>query len=184
MELRTESSTEETKPEPERPELMAFAHDGFTPGMHIGNGDAKEKVLRRFGKPNPTDRVQSTIQGEPRTVGLFYTKYWYYDGLEIRLGQPVGATNTWVRQIILTSPDYRLKFGLSIGAKRSQFLAVLGAPYQPSWRVKPTGDSLIYSSEYEGSEDGVAIATRSRVHIFFDDEYRAEKIVWEYLYSD
>jgi hypothetical protein len=165
--------------DPERPALVAFAHDGFAPGMRVARGDAKEKLLQRFGKPKPTGRVQSTIEGG--RAGPTRTMYLYYDGLEIRLGQVVGDSNIWLRKIILTNPGYKLKFGLSIGAKRSQFLAVLGPPNDPS---STKFGSLVYYSEYYGSENGVPAASRSRVDISFDQEDQAQKIVWEYFVWD
>jgi hypothetical protein len=185
MELRTESSTEETAPEPERPALSVFGFDGFEPGIgtRVAPRHAKENVLQRFGKPNPTDRVLSTIESD--RFGLIQTTYWYYDGLEIWITQqPPGSASSWFRKIILTSPAYKLKFGLSIGVKRDQFLATLGPPYRRPSVVKPTAENpLIYYSDYEWSDNDVAIGSHSGVEIFFDQQDRAEKIVWEY-YSD
>lgn len=182
MEIRTETSTEETKPEPQRPELVAFAFDGFEPGIgqHSTTGDAKERLLERFGKPPPTDRVQSTIQGEPGDVGLFYTKYWYYDGLEIRLAQRVEAPRTWIRKIILTSAAYKLKFGLSIGTEKSRFLETLGPP-DPG--VKLTASVLVYGSTAYLGEESFVYGSHASIHILFDQQDRAEKIVWDY-YAD
>jgi hypothetical protein len=170
MELRTESSTEETAPEPERPALSVFGFDGFEPGIgtRIAPRHAKETVLQRFGKPNPTDRVLSTIESD--RFGLVQTTYWYYDGLEIWITQqPPGSSGSWLRKIILTSPAYKLKFGLSIGAKRSQFLATLSPPDR-------AGGKSFGSLDYFVSRG----LSGARVQILFDQEDRAEKIVWEY----
>jgi hypothetical protein len=176
MEIRTESSTEEMAPELERSALSVFGFAPFEPdiGRSIAKGDAKEKLLQHLGKPNPTDRVRSTIQWG--RGGYTQTKYWYYDGLEIWLDQPAGASRTWIQTIILRSGAYKLKFGLSIGTKKSQFLATLGPPYRT-----PTPQSLLYSSHYYGSEDGVPVASHSKIEIFFDQEDRAERIVWKYF---
>jgi hypothetical protein len=165
--------------DPERPALVAFAFDGFKPGIgeRSATGDAKERLLERFGKPPPTDRVQSTIQGEPGDLGLFYTKYWYYDGLEIRLAQRVEASRTWIRKIILTSAAYKLKFGLSIGTEKSRFLETLGPP-NPG--VKRTASVLVYRSTAYLDEESFVYGSHAKIHISFDQHDRAEKIVWEY----
>jgi hypothetical protein len=170
MEIRTESSTEETVTEPERPALSVFGFDGFEPGIgaRAARRHAKENVLQRFGKPNPTDRVLSTI-GSDR-CGPTQTTYWYYDGLEIWITQqPPGSSISWIRKIILTSPAYQLKFGLSIGAKRSQFLATLGPPNR-------AGSKSVGSLDYFVSRG----LSGARVQILFDQQDRAEKIMWEY----
>jgi hypothetical protein len=163
--------------DPERPALVAFAFDGFKSGVdeRRARGDAEEKLLERFGKPA---RTESTTQGEH--YGPVRTKYWYYDGLEIVSAQPVGASDTWLRKIILTSPDRKLKFDLSIGTKRSQFLATLGPPYDPSGAK--FGSFVYYADDY-WSKGGVAYASHAGVEISFDQHDRAEKIVWDY-YAD
>ena len=101
--------------DPERPELVAFGFDGFEPGINrlISEGDAKEKLLRRFGEPQ---QVESTTQWEH--AGLIQTKTWHYEGLTIVTMRPVDSSQHWLRKITLTSPVYPLKFGLSIGANK------------------------------------------------------------------
>ena len=164
MELRTESSTEETKPEPERPELMAFAFEGLGIDPQGTGDDLEEKLIQRFGEPN---RIQYTSGGD--RWGPTQTNFWHYDGLLIRTEQYVGASRVWIRTIKLTSAAYKLKFGLSIGAKRSQFLATLDPPNR-------TGSKSSGSLDYFVSRG----LSGARVQILFDHEDRAEKIMWEY----
>lgn len=160
----------------ERPELVAFGFDGFEPGINhlISEGDAKEKLLRRFGEPQ---KVESTTQREH--VGLIQTKTWHYQGLTIVTIRPVKTSRHWLRKITLTSPVYPLKFGLSIGATKQAFVARLGPPY----RQYAGPESFEYQTDYWGSEDGAGVHTSIRLSIGFNGEDRAEKIVWEY-YGD
>lgn len=117
---------------------VAFAFDGLEAGINERNtrSDAEKKLLERFGRP---DRSESTTQW--KGDGLFQTKYWRYEGLEIRMSRPVAASDTWFLKTILHSPAYTLRFGLSIGAKKSKFLQELG---RPDSRAKPRSHSLIY----------------------------------------
>ena len=157
--------------------LLAFAFDGLEAGINkrSARGDAEKKLLERFGRP---DRSESTTQWEGD--GLFQTKYWQYEGLEIRISQPVAALETWFLKIILKSSAYNPKFGLSIGAKKSKFLQELG---RSGLRVKPTSNSLVYTISDSWSKGGVAFTSHAGVEIFFDQEDHAEKIVWDY-YAD
>ena len=155
----------------ERPELVAFGFDGFEPGINhlISEGDAKEKLLRRFGEPQ---QVESTTQWEH--LGLIQTKTWRYEGLKILTMRPVEASRHWLRKITLTNPVYPLKFGLSIGATKQAFVARLGPPYH----TRP--DSFKYEARYYGSEDDVGVNRLIRFSIGFNEDDRAHNNVWEY----
>ena len=104
---------------------------------------------------------------------------WQWNGLDIITARPVlyagyEKPNQWIDKITLTSPKYKLKFGLSIGACRGAFIAKLGRP--SSEGPKAMG----YSADYYKSEGGVSFASHPVVNIWFDEEDRAKKIVWTY----
>jgi hypothetical protein len=161
--------------DPQRPALVVFAFEGLDSDLdpRSTKDDVEERLLQRFGQPN---RVQAATGGD--RFGPIQTKFWHYEGLQIQTGQYVGESRTWIRKITLTGAAYKLKFGLSIGAKKDQFLEKLGPP-DPS--VKPTSHSLTYFSDYYWSEGGVAFASHAEVQIFFDQQGRGEKITWRYF---
>ncbi len=159
----------------ERPDLVAFAFDGFEPGIAtlISKGDAREKILQRFGQPR-TVETQTEPDREPGIVNEVET--WRYEGLEIITSRPTYGSRRWLKRITLTSPSYKLKFGLSIGSPKEAFIKRLGPPNP--WRSKP--NVFEYPTAYYGAEGSVAVGGSLSLYIYFDKRNRAEKIVWRY----
>ncbi len=160
----------------ERPDLVAFAFDGFDPGINrlIGEGDATEKILQRFGQPRTVKTRTEPDGREPGVVREVET--WRYDGLEIIMFGDVDRPERWLKQITLTSPSYELKLGLSIGSAKEAFIERLGPPNP--WRSKP--NVFEYPTGYYGAEGSVAVGSSLSVYIYFDKRNQAEKIVWRY----
>lgn len=148
----------------ERPSLLEFAFDGFDPNIGHGQGKAIEKIYYRFGQARRADVRTEPDAREPGITNE--VKTWYYDGLEIITSGSVLTLGRGIAKITLTSPDYKLKFGLSIGSPQEAFLEKLGPPH-------PT---LI---DTDSSMVGY-IGQHSFVYIYFDKQNRAKKIVWEY----
>ena len=163
--------------DPERPELVAFGFDGFDPGINrlLGGENTTERIFQRFGQPRRVESRQEPDRREPG--GISEIKTWHYDGLEIITSGWVGYPEQWLKKITLTSPKYKLKFGLAIGAPKEAFIRRLGPP-QPS--KKKVSDSIGYSAYIYKSEEGAVFVSHSVVNIWFDKEDRAKKITWTY----
>lgn len=147
----------------ERPSVLKFASDGFDPSIGRGEGKAIEKIYYRFGQAR---RVDVQIEPDAREPGVTNeVKTWHYDGLEIITSGSVLTLGRWIDKITLTSPKYKLKFGLSIGLPREAFIAKLGQPSNEG--PKAMGYWAYYHT--------------SAVNIWFDEEDQAEKITWEYF---
>jgi hypothetical protein len=157
-----------------RPDLIAFALDGFDPGINrsIGEDDAAKKILQRFGKPRQMKSRQEASKREPGGINDINT--WHYDGLEIITLGWVGYSEQWVEKITLTSPNFKLKFGLKIGSPKSAFTKLLGQP----WREEP--GLVQYWATYYESREGVAFVSHPYLDIEFDAENRAKKITWRF----
>ena len=152
-------------------DLIAFGFDGFHPGINrsFSASDTKEKLLQRFGKPR-TLEMRKQLDRDPTVLHIeVYT--WQWEGLEIITARPIlyegyDKPTQWIEKIILTSPKYKLKFDLSIGAHRKAFIEALGQP--PSQGPKAMG--------YWDHSSGPV------VNIWFDEQDRAKRITWQYGY--
>ncbi len=152
-------------------DLIAFGFDGLDPGINrsFSASDTKERLLQRFGKPGTLEMRKEPDQRDPTVLHVeVYT--WQWEGLEIITARPIlyegyDKPRQWITKITLTSSNYALKFGLSIGAPRQAFIDALG---QPS------------SQEPKAMGYWVDYADRAVVNIWFDGNDRAEKIVWTY----
>jgi hypothetical protein len=168
---------------PARVDLSMFLFDPFEPGIDrlIGKADANEKILRRFGKPL---RVETRLERDRLGPGVAAeVKIWSYEGLQIVTEGAAGGGQHWIRQVTLTSSKPSLKFDLTIGSPREQFVAALGSPRIDSWytRTTPIGYAAVYrGTESFGEQKQIDVYTTSRVKIFFDKNARANKIVWDY----
>jgi hypothetical protein len=160
--------------DPERPDLVAFAYDGFDPGINrsIGGGDADKKILQRFGQPRLVECRLEPEKREPVIVNE--VKTWHYDGLEIVTTGSVKSLARGIEQISLTNPAYKLKFGLKIGSPKAAFIKRLGRP----WREEPR--LIQYPAIYHASSEGVAFVSEPELDIEFDAKDRAKKITWTY----
>ena len=163
-------------------DLVTFAFDGFEPGINrfIGEADAHQKIVDRFGQPQ---RVESAQQDNPALGMATEIRTWQYDGLSIVTSGATGYPQRWINEITLTSPKYPLKFGLSIGSPRNAFVARLGSPKTDSWytRTSPIEYSAAYGNMESRKDEGqIAVHAQSHVKIFFDRNARANKIAWKY----
>ncbi len=78
-----------------------------------------------------------------------------------------------ISSIVLTSPQYRLKYGLGIDQSKALFLKVLGAPNYPESpkNYKDNGQPLSY-------EVGTDPDEKVDVTIYFDQNNDATEIRW------
>lgn len=163
-------------------DLIRFGWDGFEPGINrsIGEGDTKEKLLRRFGEPRELKMRKEPHKRDPTVLHVeVYT--WQWEGLEIittRLILYEGYDDPvqFVKEITLTSPKYKLKFGLSIGAPRAAFIDKLGRPHSEGPKA-----AMEYETEFYAGEGGATFVHRPYISIEFDAEQLAKKITWQYF---
>ena len=150
--------------EPDRRDLIAFAVDGFDPGIRMTGDDATETLLKRFGQPLKVDKRSGPDSREPWVITE--VEIWHYDGLQIAISGDLGFKKRWIPHITLTSPEYKLKFGLAIGSPKDAFIERLGPPH----------------SSYSDAERFSYVGTDLDVYdldIYFDKSGNANKIVWK-----
>jgi hypothetical protein len=150
--------------EPDRPDLLTFAVDGFDPRIPATNGDAAEKLVERFGLPLTVKKRSGPDAREPGVITEVET--WRYDGLEVAIWGDYGSRKRSISQITLTSPKYRVKFGLAVGSPQEAFIERLGPPRE----LHSTSELFSYVAEYFGLYPSV--------DIHFDKSGRATRIVW------
>lgn len=101
---------------------LLFAMDPFeSPISHSYLlGDAKEKVLRRFGEP-----LEMTVTTqETRWPGETQTSYGLtYDDARFVVNKINDQPGTWIGQIEITGNAHRLKFGIHIGMPRAEIVS-------------------------------------------------------------
>ena len=159
----------------ERKALESFVRNGFEPEIPGIQADGKvliDNVIKRFGEPVVT-RNKTVDDGEEVTLE--------YAGLTIQLWRN-GQFPTkmyWSSTIKLTSPQYRLKYGLGIGQPKAAFLEVLGPPNDPE-----APEYYRYKDQYKdkrqplGYEVGGDESQHFVVFIYFDDNNVATRIIW------
>lgn len=152
---------------PEINRLLAFAESGFDPPIVVTRGDAAKKLVERFGLPLNVDKRSGPSGREPGVIRE--AEFWHYDGLEFRLVGDYGSTTRSISQITLTSPKYKLKFGLAIGSPKEVFVETLGPPNQ----YRSNYELFSYPASYVGGEHSL--------DIYFDKSGGAIKIVWRYV---
>jgi hypothetical protein len=159
--------------------IQHFADNGFEPkieGLRVDGGISKNDIIKRFGKPLKDSSIK-TKGSDPDEILT-----WEYKGLTIILYRPMdsseGTDYYWISKIMLTNPDYSLKYGLKIGEPRSAFLKQLGNPGQEIGRL------LIYNTDnYSPISENVSFAGHIQVSIEFDKEDKAKKIIWGYSWD-
>jgi hypothetical protein len=157
-------------------DLVTFASDGFDPSIAalIGKGDAPKKVLKHFGQPR---EVATRTEPDGREPGVIReVETWHYAGLEIVMRGDIDRPERWVKQITLTGREYKLKFGLTIGSPKKAFIERFGPPNP--YHSKP--QMFGYLAAFYGSEGTVAVGGSLHLSVYFDQDDRAEKIVWTY----
>lgn len=106
---------------------LQFALDPFLEpiGYTISLGDAKQRILLRFGEPLQHDvsempnRFSDEILLEHRIV---------YDGLAFRVGERTESGHTWIQSIEISRNSQTLKFGIAIGLSRAEAIRLFQPP--------------------------------------------------------
>jgi hypothetical protein len=188
IELRTEPSapsmetpSEETECPPNcKPELLAFAIDGFQPGTKLMESDLAG-IRSRFGEPREIEEKRAYWDIDVQIIPI----EWKYDGFVIKTenyrdGIPAGNTfkpgpvkvGNHVTGIVLTSAKYPLRHGLKIGSTRQEVIRLFGFPSK-LYREYPQAKEFPYRNLPMPSTFNVD------VEITFDVHDAIEKILWE-----
>lgn len=175
------SAKEKTRP---WTKIQIFADNGFEPkieGLRVEGAVLKDDIIKRFGKPLHYTSIHA-LDRDPSVINDILT--WEYNGLTIILNGPKDlsdlsseADQYWISKIILTSPDYSLKYALKIDQTRQAFLKELGKPDQEIDGI------FIYEVTNYATIGGVDFAGHIKVWVEFDKNGKARKIIWEH-YGD
>lgn len=162
--------------------LVPFAFDGFDPGIQrsISTGDAKERLLERFG---PALRINEKIIPGVQPELNEKIETWYYDGLEVDITSLVDSDYHSIKRILLTKGEFKLKGGISIGSTRNEVISLLG---NPDRKISYTlMDPLHYNIDYHNiernsSEQKASVYSHIQINVELDADSRVEKILWSY----
>lgn len=156
--------------------LESFAKYGFDPEIPGIQADGKvliDNVVTRFGEDVRTKYETGPDGREPQVINELATLE--YPGLTIRVwrNDHMPERRYKISSIVLTSPQYRLKYGLGIDQSKALFLKVLGAPNYPESpkNYKDNGQPLSY-------EVGTDPDEKVDVTIYFDQNNDATEIRW------
>ena len=128
---------------------------------------AKDELIKRFGQPLKEESVIKPNYRDPGGVDGIEHSTLYYDGMTIRVitnMTPINRiphTPSYIKEMHITSPKYKLVFGLSIGTNKKQYIDNLGNKYLED------GDALIFNESIYHS-----------ISIKFSDKGESESITW------
>ena len=150
--------------------LERFAVDPFYPAFQKElalERYAKQEILKRFGQPLKEEAVIKPNYRDPGGVdGIEYSTL-YYEGMVIRVITDMTPINhiphtpSYVKEIQITSPKYKLVYGLSIGTDKKHYIDSLGKEYN-----EDLGALVFDASIYH------------RILIKFSDAGKSESITW------
>ena len=137
---------------------LLFAMDPFEDPISYSYslGDAKEKIIRRFGEPSRT----SVSTYETRWVGETQTSYRLtYADLEFVVISFDDQPTTFIESIEITGNAHELKFGIHIGTPRAEIVARFSpaknqATNHPMLVSIPTLETRASIEESNGENDG------------------------------
>lgn len=157
---------------------LAFALDPFAEpiGYSISNGDAKEKVLCRFG--NPVEKDVSTVP--TRFPGEAYTSYDFrYEDISLKIGKWPDREHSWIESIEIIGNAHELKSGVHIGSTRGEVVAVFSPPDHFAQANPMKVSASIFEKQGDVGDDGVTIDSPGAVYTIsfeFDTEDRVKKL--------
>lgn len=182
IEMRAVASSEEPSPRRFNAEIREFAFDGFEPGTQLFDQDLNY-VRDRFGEPKEIvvheDKAYWNIDVQ------IIPKEWRYEGFKVlsrNTRDPIGEGPKWtlgpvkvgtrVIGIELTSPKYKLKYGLRIGSTKEDVIRLFGYPGQV-YREYPESKTFPYN--------GVPNQRHYEMNVVFefDSKDRIRSIRWK-----
>ena len=156
-----------------------FADNMFEPeipgaGLREGGQVTKENLIDRFGQPLKIISRKEADHREPKVTNEILTLE--YAGLTITIAKPDFEKKPifWIDEIVVTSSDYHLKYGLRIGQPKNSFLRELGKPLKDETKsIFYFVKNVVMVKKSFGFESNINII------IEFDEKDQARKIVWE-----
>ena len=157
---------------------LQFAMDPFNkPISHSYSlGNAKERVLRRFGDPIE----ESVSTHETRFPGEYQTTYGLaYIDIQFVIGKGNDRPNTWIQQIEITGNTHDLKFGVRIGTARAEIISLF-APVEHQASSNPmlvSVPTLETQSSFDETMGKIVSYTPSfHIKFEFDDSEHLSKL--------
>ena len=157
---------------------LLFALDPFAEpiGYSILEGDAMEKILRRFGKP-----LEENVSTVPtRFPGETFTTYFFrFEDVAFSVGKWPDRGHSWIETIEIDGNAHRLKSGVRIGSSREQIIAIFSPPKffakaNPMWI-----NASIFEKQDDVGEDGITPQTDGavfRITFEFDADDRVSRV--------
>ena len=154
--------------------LLALLRDPFDPPIQwsVPGGDALEKVEKRFGSPLRRAERVATSPRDPTVTFAYVTLE--YDGLRFEFFGPPAEDARQIGSVELRSSSYLLKFGLRIGATRTQIGEALRV------EMPPRGVPYIASKSYSVPAGDFRAAVFPKITVLFDDSDRVEQMIFRF----
>lgn len=157
---------------------LVFALDPFVQpiGYSILRGDAKVRVLYRFGEP-----IEQEISTVPtRFPEETYTSYVLrYKDISFTIGKWPDREHSWIERVELVGNTHQLKSGVRIGSVRDEIAAVFSPPKHYAQANPMEVSANIFEKQTDVGEDGITIDSSGavyRIAFEFDADDRVRKI--------
>jgi hypothetical protein len=157
---------------------LVFALDPFDEpiGYSVLDGDARQKVLRRFGEP--IEQEVSTVSN--RFPGETYTSYDFrYKDVSFTVGKWPDREHSWIQSVEIVGNAYKLKSGIRIGSTRDEVAAFFSPPNHYATANPMEVSVSIFEKQSDVSEVGITIDSHGALYSLsfeFDAEDRVSKV--------
>ena len=157
---------------------LAFALDPFAEpiGYSILNGDAKEKVLCRFGDPD--EQKVSTVP--TRFPGEAYTSYDFrYKDVHFAVGKWPDRDHSWIESVEIFGNAHELKSSVRIGSTRDEIAAIFSPPEHYALTNPMQIAANIFEKQSDVGEDGITIDSPGAIYSIrfeFDADDRVSRV--------
>ncbi len=157
---------------------LAFALDPFAEpiGYSVQHGDARERVLGRFGEP-----IEQEVSTVPtRFPGETYTSFDFrYEDVSIKIGKWPDRKHSWIERVEITGNANELKSGVRIGSTRDEIAAVFSPPEHNAEANPMEVSANIFEEQSDVGKDGGTIDSPGALYTIsfeFDGEDRVRKV--------
>lgn len=135
---------------------LLFALDPFEEpiGYSVLEGNAKEKVLGRFGVP--LEEIAATVP--TRFPGETYTSYFIrFEDVAFTIGKWPDRAHSWIETIEIDGDAHGLKSGIRIGSTRDDVFAVFSPPANYAQANPVQVSTSIFETPADVGEDGLTV---------------------------
>jgi hypothetical protein len=157
---------------------LVFALDPFAEpiGYSVLDGDAKGKVLCRFGEP-----IEQEVSTVPtRFPGETYFSYVLrYKDLSFTIGKWPDRDHSWIESVEILGNAYELKSGIRIGSTREEVAAAFSPPEHYAQANPMKVSASIFEKQSDVGEDGITINSSGslyKISFEFDADDRVSKV--------